>query len=230
MVTALKRFKTIPKYIIILTEADIINAIEVKEYGVTEWYGQFIEWLITRMTETITDYKKKLPFKAKKGRKNWPIFVMVEASLHTLFDDFSLRVKFNNCINKIADAKNINFRTVTLSNLWCPKDMKLVVRKPNNFTPEGWRTFYSALDNAIEKLDRQIFNENKKEQMPKTETRTDNEYSHRNYTGRPWYQPRYGEYHRNDRHHFYKKDYGRHERSRDKGNERKLPTPPVKKR
>ena len=85
---------TIPKWIVIVPEIDIINSISYQEFGVSGAYGLILDYMMKTITNVIKEFKgPNLPFKATKY--DTPHILWIEPSLHVNYGDSNtLRMKF----------------------------------------------------------------------------------------------------------------------------------------
>ena len=81
---------TIPKWVVIIPENDIIRSIEYTEFGVSGTYGMIIEHIMKEMDNAITSFLgPKLLHKV--NRFDHPHILWLEPSLHVCYADNSLR-------------------------------------------------------------------------------------------------------------------------------------------
>ena len=238
LITAIHRFNCLPRYLIIIPEDDIIKGINRDDYGVTEFYGQTIEWMLREQAKIIEEYKKFLPRKATKNRKGWPEFIWVYASIHTNYSNFNLRLKFNKCLKDVAKF-NSTISAIRISELWNSNDNILVSQRNNLITPTGWKTFWAALDSAMQKYENitSKYNNNIEEKKHEetsqrrreNELKHDKEFSrheerpqHRNWRRRIYYNPsnKWG------KPNFFKNNRREDRREKENKGRRQLPTPP----
>ena len=206
---------------VIIPEDDIINAMDHNDYGVTEFYGQAIEWILRDQAKIIEEFKKSLPKKAAKNRKGWPKFIWFEASLHTMYDNYNLRLKFNKCLEKVSGF-NKTIEVLKMSELWQERDTSLIQWQTKKMTPHGWRTYWAAIDESIEAYEKSPRDPNASARFSRKQTFTNKNQKkpredksfHRKTSWNEWHQrPR----------HF--KNYQHNPRNRE-DNRRRLPTPP----
>ena len=85
---------TLPRYIIIVLDGDLITYLDYKHEGVTTLLGMWIEWLVAEFSEIIKVHQNQLPGKSKRYD---PFWYWVSAPTHSCFSKEcnALRVKFN---------------------------------------------------------------------------------------------------------------------------------------
>ena len=147
----------LPKLIVVVPEDSLINAVNNKsiKFGISEYYGQVIEYLMTEMTDTIDEFKSLLPAKMKKNRPGWPFILWMAPSLHTSYEehDHLMRRKFTKCLEKIA-RNNKNTAALRLKNSWDKQDKSLF--DGSKFTPAGWNAYWQSMDQAVKYFDEYI--------------------------------------------------------------------------
>ena len=65
----------LPKLVVVITDADIIDAVQYRDYGVSDIYGRLIHWLSAELNKITKIHKDRLPVKAV--RCNYPSFVWI---------------------------------------------------------------------------------------------------------------------------------------------------------
>ena len=90
---------TLPKYIVVLFDDDVIHWVNYEDYGVTEIYGRLMKWFITQVDRVIKSQNEYLPQKAKKHHR--PYVIWMGASNHKDLADNIQRKKFNDCLASI---------------------------------------------------------------------------------------------------------------------------------
>ena len=162
--TALVRFNCIPKIIVVIPENDMFkgkNSIELKpdEFGISELFGQTIEWVMNEHTDLLDKFKGYLPRKAKKN-KYWPFIAWIAPSIHDDYnpEDHKLRRKFTKCLEKIAHGERDVTSLRLMKQIWNQQDNKLLERKGSDhrLSALGWSTMWSAIDNAVKYMDEKI--------------------------------------------------------------------------
>ena len=96
---ALNKYDLLLKYIILAIENDILRCVNFKKPGLSEIFGQNIQWLADKMHSMIADRKADLMKRAKKF--NYPLIFWVELPEHEKFQMQTSRGKFNQTMEKV---------------------------------------------------------------------------------------------------------------------------------
>ena len=149
LVTAFKCAKCIPKIIVVITETSIIDAVNIQEYGLTQHYGQIIEWLVDEHTDIIDKYRGFFPSKVKKGRSDWPFVMWISPCIHNKMESEQhlKRRKFTRCLEKIAHGDRNITALRLLQHVWNQNDERLI--NDHTLSPLGLKTFWEAVDDSI---------------------------------------------------------------------------------
>ena len=94
--TALNKNKILPKYVVVVLDNDLVNALQYENYGITSMIGSWFEWLAKEIDEMITTTKGQLPIKAK--RDGFPVVFWVAPPHHKLFSGPGLQSKTTLCL------------------------------------------------------------------------------------------------------------------------------------
>ena len=134
---------TLPKYILVILDDDLINFLDCKEdEGIATLLGSWVEWLADQFDLLIQKRLEQLPVKT---RKVVPFFYWVATPTHSFFSKprNQLRIKFNLGLEAVIRAKE-NMRVIKLKTGWNSKDSNLVVN--DRITELGMTTYWSAID------------------------------------------------------------------------------------
>ena len=145
----------IPKMVFIVIENDIINDVELKSFGVTEFYGRYIEEIINECNKITLEFANILPFQSK--RDGWPRFVWIVPTQHNNYSPLQkeLRMKFAEVLENIAQHHR-NVWTLKLRQVWDENNNSLFSHSNNKFTNEGLHTFWTAFDRTVKYCDKKI--------------------------------------------------------------------------
>ena len=140
MADAINSKVTLPQYILILLDNDIIDFLDFRGVGISSLIGQWIEWFLTQVHEMIIKRKERLPPKAKAD--DYPFVYIVELPRHGNFntEENVARGKFKNCLQSVVKIFS-EMRVVKLKE-WNYDDMNLVVN--NRFTTEGLAKYWAS--------------------------------------------------------------------------------------
>ena len=146
IVTGLNKEKTLPKYIIIVLKADLIEYLHYADASISTMYGIWLEWLAKNFNEAIMNKKQLMPRKAVRDGE--PFIYWALLPYHKNFEGSSniCRSKFNNCMESIVNLYP-NMRLLHLKQ-WDPSNTNLVVN--GRMTFYGFAEYWRALDSAVD--------------------------------------------------------------------------------
>ena len=155
LITAWTKFKCIPKIIMVIPENDLIKAVKVNGSASYNQYIKAIEWVADEHVKIIDYYKKYTTPKQMKNRRFWPFYLWISASLHTRYEDYSKRVRFNRALD---DTSKVHPRMTVLkpSQQWDSADSSLVSMIDRCLTGNGWAAFWNAVDCAVSYFDTKV--------------------------------------------------------------------------
>ena len=143
---------TIPKWIVMVIEDDVLSSVEYTNFGVSGAYGLIIDHILKEIDASIKFFTANLPHKANKyGR---PYVLWIEPSLHTRYENNQLRIKFVRCLHAAIKAKNRHL-TLPLRQFWSENDSNLVFNT-GSLTRQGLSTFTKAVDATIRFADTKL--------------------------------------------------------------------------
>ena len=134
---------TLPKYILIILDDDLITYLDFAGEGVATLLGSYVEWLSEQFQKLIKDRCSNLPAKCKTV----PFFYWVAAPTHAYFskDRNRLRVKFNLGLESVMRSKNYdNMRVIKIKEVWNTRDSSLVIN--DRMTEHGLSVYWRAVD------------------------------------------------------------------------------------
>ena len=95
---------SIPKWVVIIPDVDIMKSISYTDFGVSGAYGLLIEYMMKEINTTITRYLgNNLPVKA--NRYDRPHVLWIEPTLHINYDNNPLRMKFIRSLHIASQAQ-----------------------------------------------------------------------------------------------------------------------------
>ena len=171
MIKAWKKFNTIPKMIIIIPEDDVLNAVDFNGFGIKQMFENVIEWIVEEHMKIMDYYRKSAPGKATKNKRFWPFYLWIGASIHTNYQNFSRRVKFN---QSLEDVAKMHPKLAFLKPLqkWSTEDPTFYSRIDKRLSSLGLAALWTAIDNAVSYFDNKI--------IPQIiENKTRNQYHYR---------------------------------------------------
>ena len=143
---------TIPKWVVIITESDVISNINYSQFGVSGAYGMVIEYSMKQVNNLVNSFLgQNLPQKANKY--NWPNILWIEPTLHSRYQDNSLRIKFIRSLH-IAVQNYNRMVVLPLRQHWNDHDDSLV--SSGRLNQNGYNTYCSAMDSTIRFADTKL--------------------------------------------------------------------------
>ena len=155
MAYALNKNPKLPKYVVVVCEADLIDYLGYANYGISGMYGTWLEFIAKEINDMLDTRFKSLPKKAKKS--NEPFVYWVALPTHISFTDNQQRCKFNACLDTVVKMY-ANMRIMKLKECWAYDDNNLVL-STGRFTETGLSMFWKSVDGAVK------FNVQKREEF-----------------------------------------------------------------
>ena len=144
----------IPKWIVIIPEADLLNSVQYSGFGVTAAYGIIIQHLLKKFDHAITSFIGEVKEK-KLNKFDWPYILWIEPSLNKGYGKVNnnLRIKF---ARSLYNAAQVHSRVIILSlkQGWNPNDETLTFNR--SLSPTGALKFWAAIDNTVRYADVKI--------------------------------------------------------------------------
>ena len=146
LVHLINKYAYLPKFIVVIPEADIIADIGYTDYGVSTAYGKALDWIMNEMKKIILAFKDKLPDKAKIVDE--PHVMWIQMTRHDNYVDDEARGKFNNVMRALG-ATQENTAVYFLQQLWERKNNNFVLPHNGLLTFNGVCTIWKAIDRTI---------------------------------------------------------------------------------
>ena len=148
-------YKHFPKWIIIITEADVITALPQVEVGTSELYGKSMNWIMSALEKLLanTFMNKNVAQLLKRPRILW-----VEPTLHINYEprQSTLRRKFIRSMHIVTKA-HPSAITLSLKQGWNEFDRSICLNRTRRIADgEGVKTFWRAMDNTIKYADTKV--------------------------------------------------------------------------
>ena len=156
LIQAWETFKCIPKIIIVVPENDIIKGVKTSSSSAAfTQYMKSIEWIADEHVKIIDFFKKYCTGKQLKNRRYWPFYLWIAASIHSRYEDYSKRIRFNRALD---DTSKIHPRMTVLKPVqqWDSEDASLVSNIDRLLTGNGWNAFWTAVDCAVSYFDSKV--------------------------------------------------------------------------
>ena len=146
---------TIPKWVVIIPEIDIIKSINYTEFGVSGAYGMMIEHIMKEMNNSINFFLgNKIPYKA--NRFNYPNILWIEPSLHVRYSDNDLRMKFIRSLHNAAGAEDKQRVIILpLKQVW-NEEQGILVYSNGTLSEQGYSSLTKAIDATIRFADTKL--------------------------------------------------------------------------
>ena len=155
MTFAWQNFNCILKIIMVIPENDLITGVRYDKSGIQQLYQHLIEYIAEQHIKAIDYFKKSLPTKALKGRRQWPFYLWITPVLHDNFHDIVKRIKMTKAIEEAARTQP---RMTALKPVqqWDPKEAGSYSRLDKAMTTSGLKSYWTAVDNAVSYFDARI--------------------------------------------------------------------------
>ena len=134
-----------PAYVIVVLDDDLIVYLNHKSSdGVATLFGNWMEWLVTQISDALKTRASQLPKKCKIQ----PFIYWVTAPTHHFFskERNNLRIKFNLSLESIVKQQE-NMRVIKLKEFWDTKDSMLVIN--DRITEVGMNVYWNAIDASV---------------------------------------------------------------------------------
>ena len=152
---ALNSFNRLPRMIVFILEADIINQIKLNDFGLSKLYTLLIQWLMAEIKRLLSTYKQYLPDKAKTP--NQPHLLWIAPTQHKNYDSNSNvhRRKFIAGMEAVGRLHE-NTSVLRLIQCWNYNDDALYDGRTGRITTEGLSRFWMAVDKTVRFCDVKI--------------------------------------------------------------------------
>ena len=140
LVGALNKSKWLPEYLAVILDDDLVKYLDFNRRGISTLYGNWIQWLASKINEVMEDRLGRLPEKAKSSY----FIYWILAPLHVAFGEDNLRrIRFNQAIvNAIKEYPLMC--TVILKEFWNESNERLVMN--GTITEAGLDTYWRSFD------------------------------------------------------------------------------------
>ena len=148
----------LPKYVLVVLDDNIIQFLDYLGYGISGFYGEWLEWIVNEMSKAIRDRKGQLPKKAVKD--SYPMIYWVAPPVHKNMElkIIEARNKFNLVLTSLIKLQD-NMRVIRLK-AW-DKDNDILVDRNGKYTFDGLELYWRSIDASVK------FNCNKHESFLK---------------------------------------------------------------
>ena len=151
-----KMFATIPKWIVVVVEDDVLSSINYTEFGVSGAYGTLIEYLMKGIDNIIKEYMGSSSLPHKVTKYNRPHVLWVEPTLHSKYLNNPLRIKFIRSLH-IASMNNNRMVVLPIKQNWNESEPSYVEKNnPNRLSQYGILNYCRALDSTVKYAETKI--------------------------------------------------------------------------
>ena len=150
LVEAITKQVLLPKIIVFVPDDDIIVFLNYAEYGIFKCLGRIVNWIMREHNRIIESYKEYLPLKAKKysyTQLHW-----IQAPTHDNFNNNLMQQKFNYALSTQAQNHEHTW-ALQLKKVWDPHNHSLFKKEDNEYTVEGIKTYWEAVDKMLKYAD-----------------------------------------------------------------------------
>ena len=146
MVTFLNKKDKLPKYLLIVLDDDLIQALDYQGFGVSTMYGEWLEWLVAEISKVVAKRKEQLPWKAVKD--DYPMIYLCTAPIHRNQPEKERdsRMKWNLVLTSLLKLYE-NMRPIKLKEL--KQDDDKLVDQNGHWTFEGLEYYWKAVDSSL---------------------------------------------------------------------------------
>ena len=144
---ALNKHDKLPKYIVIVLEADLMKCINHKDVGIARIYSDCLNYLADSFHNNIFDRKESLP--KKSARYLYPHVFWVALPLHKSFNNNNYRNKFSAAMGEVIT----NFKEMKLLKMrkhWDYENQQLFDSERDTYTNYGIAAYWASIDEAVE--------------------------------------------------------------------------------
>ena len=144
---AINKNVKLPKYVVIVIDADLIDFLRYKNYGISSMYGTWVEYLAKEIESMIRTRLDQLPDKAV--REGEPFIYWTALPMHANFaEENHMRSKFNASLESVIRMYR-TMRVMKLKEFWATDDTNLVGSATGRFTDYGFNRYWRSIDSAV---------------------------------------------------------------------------------
>ena len=144
--SAINNHISLPKYMLLILDDDLITYLDYKGSGVSELLGKWLSWLIQQIEKLVSARLNQLPPKAKQEYE--PCIYWCLAPLHMNFSaqHNDIRRKLNLCLESLLKS-NHRMRVIKMKEKWEFSNQSLV--QNDKITETGLYTYWDSIDSAF---------------------------------------------------------------------------------
>ena len=144
----------IPKWIVVVPEADVLETVNCNHYGISAAYGRITQYIMNRFDDILRqflDHSGNLA--AKINKFDWPFILWVEPTLHQGYSNNNLRIKYIRSLHNVAQFHE-RVVVLPLKQSWNEDIYDFTVN--HRISPRGCEALWSAVDNTIKFADTKL--------------------------------------------------------------------------
>ena len=154
LVMAINEQVILPKAILMIIDADILEDINHYKPGISDCSGRILEWIFNQFHKIITSHKERLPSKSRKFK--YPTifwYLLPSNSGFGKYEEF--RQKFNKCLQDVVNLFR-EMQTIQIKG-WDSQDETLVSSSTSGtrFTAAGLNAYWQGICDYFESWDRE---------------------------------------------------------------------------
>ena len=153
IIRAINTKREIPKWIVIIPEADLLNCVNYTQFGVSAAYGMVLEFIMASTEKALQQFFGTLPQKANKY--HWPYILWIEPTLHMSYTDNELRIKFLKSLHTVS-LMHDRVIVLPLRQMWSDNSPNMVDTRFNRLFPQGLTALWRGIDQAVRFADTKI--------------------------------------------------------------------------
>ena len=134
-----------PKYVVVVLDKDLIEYLNFDDCGAAGMYGEWLEWLVQKITNLCQQMIDLLPQKAIK--EGYPQIYWVAPPQHCNFTDNRARSKFVSCLETVL-KDSVSHRIIRMKEIWNYENSNLV-DVHGRMLPDGYAKYWQSIDAAV---------------------------------------------------------------------------------
>ena len=160
LVTILNKRERLPRYIVVVTDQNIVQTADHYDFGVKRNFTKLVKWLATQISRCIQSRKEDLKTKKPGALTSSPRILWVKTIDRPMIDRHpdrkrnqvqSVRTKFNTALeNVLAEDTNLHNHIIELTYL----SKKAHFTPLGDLNPDGKAHYWKELDHIFKRFDR----------------------------------------------------------------------------
>ena len=145
LVKAINNHGKFPKFIVLVLDMDLAEYLGFTGQGLVSLLGEFVEWLVGKFAQLISDRLSVLPTRAKKP--GYPQLYWVAPPHHKNFLNNGDRTKMTNCLESTFKL-HADVCLIRMKEVWDYDNLELVDQN-GLITHSGLTTYWRSVDAAV---------------------------------------------------------------------------------